>query len=194
MVGYAYSSQFRPRPAYAHTRETSIYRCPTRWVVVLAGWPTRICWRCFARIGSTLRWRSWRSRIPRRWRCMSPWASSWSAPCARLVARSNDGSIHAGTSFALSRSGMVVDHHSGSRPEPGHSASTMQTSGWSDSVRRQHRRADEQAAERKSLARGSGRPRVRRRGDGDCWSASAVTAVAGSVGPQHELTPSAATV
>ena len=28
IVGYAYSSQFRPRPAYALTRETSIYLTP----------------------------------------------------------------------------------------------------------------------------------------------------------------------
>ena len=28
MVGYAYSTSFRPRPAYARTRETSVYLTP----------------------------------------------------------------------------------------------------------------------------------------------------------------------
>ncbi len=28
MVGYAYSSSYRPRPAYRHTRETSVYLDP----------------------------------------------------------------------------------------------------------------------------------------------------------------------
>lgn len=28
VVGFAYSSPFRPRPAYAHTRETSVYLAP----------------------------------------------------------------------------------------------------------------------------------------------------------------------
>lgn len=39
VVGYAYSTAFRPRPAYAHTRETSVYLSPD---AVGRGYGTRV--------------------------------------------------------------------------------------------------------------------------------------------------------
>lgn len=79
VVGYAYSTRFRPRPAYARTRERAVYLAPGavgHGLGRLAYLPLLSLLRadrmhCVVAL--------WRNRIRRRWRCMSRLASSWSA-------------------------------------------------------------------------------------------------------------------
>jgi len=129
VVGYAYSGAFRSRPAYAQTRETSVYLAPE---AVGAGLGTLL----YSQLLSLLRTDGIHLVVAVIAQPNSvsvalheKLGSSWSAPCERSVASSIGGSIHVGTSWPSN----------GSRPpaaacmapcEAPRAATIMCVSGW----------------------------------------------------------------